>query len=642
MSRDEDSGGTEEALPQPPREAGPARPIGSDVSAVDPAEPGPAGESRPAAEAGDLIQPSAPAADLDAAEHDGAEHDGAEHGGAEDDFSEDHLDGHPAGDPGAGPVPATIAAGSARKPGQMPPRTLARRPARRWFSQRYSTSSVVLGSLACLLALVLVAGFLTAYLKYREVWDSITHVDVSADLHSSKLPPPDPNALNLLLIGSDSRLGENGVIGGSTGISGARSDTDMIVHIAPGERQVDVISFPRDTVVPILNCAPEDGTPGQTAQPGQIEQLNATFAYGGPGCLWETLEQETGIHINDFVELTFVGFEQAINALGGVNVCLPETVHDPMSGLNLGPGNHHIWGGQALEFWRTREDLGDGDDLQRIQRDQFLMASLLQGIEHSGLLSSPSKMLSVLDALTSNRNISVDDQLTPTQMLRIAEDLHGISTESVQFVTSPYTTYEPNPNWVQWEEPQAEDLFAAVAHDNTLPKSASKAKKGKAHKKSNGGKKAAGQPTSTPQPSSTPSVQPSQVQVAVYNGTTASNLATTTSAALTARGFDVIGQPLDAASDTYTDSVIEYASAAELPEAQYLEQQVGPAGDVQLQLDPQVSAGTMNLIVGSTFSALQPVPSSSSLENIASTYGGISGNVNICSDKAAFEGPDGQ
>jgi hypothetical protein len=251
-------------------------------------------------------------------------------------------------------------------------------------------------------------------------------------------------------------------------------------------------------------------------------------------------------------------------------------------------------------------------------------------------------MLSVLDALTSNRNISVDDQLTPTQMLRIAEDLHGISTESVQFVTSPYTTYEPNPNWVQWEEPQAEDLFAAVAHDNTLPKSASKAKKGKAHKKSNGGKKAAGQPTSTPQPSSTPSVQPSQVQVAVYNGTTASNLATTTSAALTARGFDVIGQPLDAASDTYTDSVIEYASAAELPEAQYLEQQVGPAGDVQLQLDPQVSAGTMNLIVGSTFSALQPVPSSSSLENIASTYGGISGNVNICSDKAAFEGPDGQ
>ncbi len=584
MSRDEDSSGVERAEPQESREAGPSKPIDSDASAADPVPAEPA-ESAPA---------------------------------------------------------SARSGGLTRKPGPTAPGKRPHRPVHRWFGGRYSTSSVALGGLAGLLALVLVAGSLAVYLKYREVWDSITRVDVTPDLSSPKLPPPDPNALNLLLIGSDSRAGENGVIGGSAGISGARSDTDMIVHIAPGERQIVVISFPRDTVVPILNCTPEDGTPGQTAQPGQIEQLNATFAYGGPGCLWETLEQETGIHINDFIELTFVGFEQAINALGGVNVCLPETVHDPMSGLNLGAGYHHIWGGQALEFWRTREDLGEGDDLQRIVRDQYLMAALLQGIEHSGLLSSPSKMLSVIDALSSNRNITVDDQLTPTQMFRIAEDLHGISTESVQFVTSPYTTYEPNPNWVQWEQPQAEDLFAAVAHDNALPKSTSTDEQGKHHKKSKHGKKATSEPAPTAQPSPTPPVQAAQVQVAVYNGTTASDLATTTSAALTARGFDVIGQPLDAASDTYTDSVIQYASSADLAKAQYLEQQVGPAGDVQLQLDPQVAAGTMNLIIGSTFSALQPVPSSSAVENIASTYGGITGNVNICSDQAAFAGPDGQ
>jgi LCP family protein required for cell wall assembly len=616
-----DSGGQESAQPQQPDEARSEEPIESDAS-----------------EAESASSESAIAAQNDAADQD-----------AEDRDARDHD---------AGPVPATIAAAAAdagpapaspvsgesaaRKPRPTPPGKGPRKRGRKWFGGRYPTSSVALGGLACLLAIVLVAGLLTAYLKYREVWDSITRVDVSADLHSSKLPPPDPNALNILLIGSDSRSGENGAIGGSTGISGARSDTVMLVHIAPGERQIVVISFPRDTVVPILKCTPEDGTQGQTAQPGQIEQLNATFAYGGPGCLWETLEEETGIHINDFMELTFVGFEQAINALGGVNVCLPETVHDPMSGLNLGAGYHHIWGGQALEFWRTREDLGEGDDLQRIVRDQYLMAALMQGIEHSGLLSSPTKMLGVLDALTSNRNITVDEQLSLSEMLRIADDLHGISTESVQFVTSPYTSYEPNPNWVQWEQPQAEDLFAAVAHDNSLPKSDSTAKKGKHGKGSKSGKIAASTPTPSPQPSSSGSVQPSQVRVAVYNGTTSGNLATTTSAALTARGFDVVGQPLDAASDTYTDSVIQYASAADLPEAQLLEQEVGPSGDVQLQLDPQLSGGTMNLILGSTFSALQPAPSSSPLENIASTYGGITGNVNICSDKAAFAGPDGQ
>jgi LCP family protein required for cell wall assembly len=627
MGRYQDSGGTERAMPQEPHEARPSDPVESDASAAGPApaEPAasaPAGEDASAHGTGN--DAGAPAANSPAAEGTAATGTAA------------------AGTAAAGTAPASpLSRDLVRKPGPAPPGKGPRRPRRRWFGGRYSTASVALGGLAGLLALVLVAGSLTVYAKYREVWDSITKVDVSPDLRSSSLPPPDPNALNLLLIGSDSRAGENGVIGGSTGISGARSDTVMLVHIAPGEQQVVVISFPRDTVVPILNCTPEDGTTGQTAQPGQVEQLNATFAYGGPGCLWETVEQETGIHINDFIELTFVGFEQAINALGGVDVCLPETVHDPMSGLNLGAGRHHIWGGQALEFWRTREDLGQGDDLQRIQRDQFLMASLLQGIEHSGLLSSPAKMLSVLDALTSNRNITVDDQLTLGQLLRIGEDLHGISTESVQFVTSPYTTYEPNPNWVQWEEPQAQDLFAAVAHDTSLPKSDVKARKGK---KAEHGKKAGSQPTPSPtvQPSPTASVQPSQVQVAVYNGSTTSNLATTTSAALTARGFDVIGQPLDAASDTYTDSVIQYASSADLAEAQFLAQEVGPSGDVQLQLDPQLTAGTMNLILGSTFSALQPVPSSSGLENIASTYGGISGNINICSDQSAFAGPDGQ
>jgi LCP family protein required for cell wall assembly len=667
MSRYEDSGGTGRAQPQEPHEAGPSEPIESDASAADPA-PAESTESGPAPETAspqaDQNDTSAAAADNDAS----AEADQTDASATDDNNDpsapgdNNELSAPAANGPEAEGIPAAVAAadstaaepapadsrsgGLKRKSRPTAPGKRPRRPGRRWFGGRYSTSSVALGGLAGLLALVLVAGSLAVYVKYREVWDSITRVDVSPDLRSSSLPPPDPNALNLLLIGSDSRSGENGAIGGSAGISGARSDTDMIVHIAPGERRVVVISFPRDTVVPILNCAPEDGTTGQTAQPGQVEQLNATFAYGGPGCLWETLEQETGIHINDFIELTFVGFEQAINALGGVNVCLPETVHDPMSGLNLGAGYHHIWGGQALEFWRTREDLGEGDDLQRIVRDQYLMAALLQGIEHSGLLSSPSKMLNVVDALSSNRNITVDDQLTPTQMFRIAEDMHGISTESVQFVTSPYTTYEPNPNWVQWEQPQAEDLFAAVAHDNALPKSTSTGKKSKHHKKSKRGKKAASEPTPTVQPSSTPlaqasQVQASQVRVAVYNGTTASNLATTTSAALTARGFDVIGQPLDASSDTYTDSVIQYASSADLAKAQYLAEQVGPAGDVQLQLDAQVSAGTMNLIIGSTFSALQPVPSSSALENIASTYGGINGNVNICSDQSAFAGPDG-
>jgi LCP family protein required for cell wall assembly len=394
----------------------------------------------------------------------------------------------------------------------------------------------------------------------------------------------------------------------------------MVLHIAPDAREVDVLSFPRDSVVPILSCAPEAGTSGQSAQPGQVEQINSTFAYGGPGCLWKTIEVTTGIHINDFIELDFVGFERAIDALGGVNVCLPEAVNDPMSGLDMSAGRHHVYGKEALAFWRTREDLGEGDDPQRIQRDQYLMASLLQGIEYTGLLHSPGKMLSVIDVLTGHDYVTTDEGLTPSQMLRIAEDLRGISTERVQFVTVPWTNYVNNYNWVQWVQPQAGDLFAAIAHDTRLPRTAKAAK----------GKHAA-----------TKAVKPSQVQVAVYNGTTTGGLATDTANALTERGFDVIGQAADAATDNYTTSVIDYATSADLAAAQTLEKQIG--GPVTLQADPQLGSPTLQLILGSGFTSLKSSapPASTGVPNLVTTYGGISGNVNICSDKAAFSGPDG-
>ncbi len=512
-----------------------------------------------------------------------------------------------------------------------PPAPPARRPGPR-PGRKHRTATLVVRSLAVLLAVVVAGGSLAVYLKYRSVWDGIARVDVSGDLQAPNRPPVDPNAINLLLIGSDSRVGVNGSIGGTGGadaIDGARSDTIIIVHIAPGSHEVDVISVPRDSVVPILNCTPEGGTTGQSAQPlDDIEQVNATFAYGGPGCLWETIEQTTGIHINDFIELTFSGFEQVINELGGVNVCLPEAVDDPMSNLDLSAGMHHIYGPEALAFWRTREDLGLGSDPQRIQRDQFLMASLFQGIEHSSLLKSPTTMLSIIDALTSHQDIVTDTGLTPEVMLRIAEDLRGLKGDSVQFVTVPWTTYtgnaqwidsseEPtsgNSDWVQWVQPEANSLFSAIAHDTTLPTTSSSSP-----------------PVQT--------VSPADVQVQVLNGTTTAGLATSTSASLSQLGYDVVGSPADAATDTYTKSVIEYKDAAELPAAQTLEQIVSSS---QLQEDPSLTGSGVELILGSSFTSLGSSSSgSSSVSNLAATYGGITGNTNICDDSSAFAGPDG-
>jgi LCP family protein required for cell wall assembly len=483
-------------------------------------------------------------------------------------------------------------------------------------------STLILGSVAVFLAVVLAGGSLAAYAKYRSVWDGISRIDVSADLNT-KRPPADPHAQNILLIGSDTRVGVNGAIGGTGGIAGARSDTVMVLHVAPGAHQVAVISIPRDSVVPILSCAPEDGTSGQTAEPSyDVEQINSTFAYGGPGCLWKTIEQTTGIHINDFVQLTFSGFEQVIDTLHGVNVCLPQAVDDPVSGLNLPAGRHHVYGREALAFWRTREDVGLGDDPQRIQRDQFLMASLVQGIERSGLLTSPTTMLKVIDTLTSRHYVTTDSGLSATAMLHLGEDLRGISAGSVQFVTVPWTTYTGNAqwasssqtpatgnvNWVQWAQPQANNLFTAIAHDDKLPSAK----------------------TSSVKP-----VSPADVNVRVFNGTNSVGLGSSTAASLRARGFHVIGQAKDAQNPNYTSTVIQYAGAAELPAAQTL---AGLFTKVTLVPDADLTNATLHLIVGSTFTSLKSATPSSGIGNLATTYDGITANVNICSDSAAFSG----
>jgi LCP family protein required for cell wall assembly len=488
---------------------------------------------------------------------------------------------------------------------QERPQRGGRRSAR---GHRRSPLMLASSILAAVVAVSLVGGSLYAYAKYRSVWDSIKRVDVSGDLNGIKQPPVDPHAINILLIGSDTRSGVNGKIGGRA--AGQRSDTVMVLHVAPGAHRAVVLSFPRDSVVPVYSCTPEAGSPGQTEDLGQVEQINATFADGGPGCLMKTIIEQTHIHINDFVELTFIGFEKVINDLGGVNVCLPAAVDDQASGLKLSAGRHHIYGGQALAFWRTRENLGEGSDLQRIQRDQFLMASLLQGIEKSGLLTSTSKLTSVIGDVASH--MTTDKDLDQSRMLTIAQSTKGLSSKSVQFIEVPTQTYPQNTNWVQFT-PQAPQLFAAIAHDTKLPKTKKK-------------------PTAT-----LTAVKPAQVSVEVLNGSGINLQAAAGANDLSERGFNVTGTgPAD--NINYTASVVEYATAKDKPAAELVKKQVS---EVEILRNPSLTPGTVELILGSSFTALK-APSATSTSNLTQTFGGITGSTKICKDHSAFSGPDGE
>jgi anionic cell wall polymer biosynthesis LytR-Cps2A-Psr (LCP) family protein len=135
--------------------------------------------------------------------------------------------------------------------------------------------------------------------------------------------------------------------------------------------------------------------------------------------------------------------------------------------LRLAPGEHHINGVTYLEFWRTREATGNGSDLQRIQRDDYLLTQTLQQVRHVDLLGNPVRLLRVVSDTAGA--LTTDSGLSQSGLLQIAESLHSVPARDYQFIEASNVLYPPNPNWVEFEQPQASQLFSAIAHDAVLP-----------------------------------------------------------------------------------------------------------------------------------------------------------------------------
>lgn len=477
----------------------------------------------------------------------------------------------------------------------------------------------LLSWLAIAATAIIVVGSLFAYGLFRNVADSIRHDNVTAAM-LGKRPPKLDGSVNILVIGSDSRSGTHGHYG--YGIYGSRSDTSMLLHISPDHTKAVVVSFPRDSMVPVLQCLRDGhGHPGQQAAPGQTEQLNSAYSFGGAACLWKTLEQTTHIHIDHFVEVNFSGFKSIVNDVGGVKVCLPFPIQDPASGLNLTAGVHNIGGAQALAFVRERH-VGLGSDLQRIQRQQYFLASAMQKIKQTNVLGNPTQLYSVVHDVA--QSLTTDSGLTLSTMVSIAYGMRGLSSGGLQFISLPVVPDPADPqNRVDWAQPQASQLFSAIAHDTHLSKAI------RAAKHAHGKKRKPAQ-----------KVSPSQVQVDVLDGSGAVGVAGTTAAALTSRGFNVIGEG-NAPNFSYTSTVIQYSSASQMPAVNTLKAELGQA---QVQQSGSVQAGTISLILGSDFTGLaSPQPAGSkgtSVNSLSKNYGGISGSTNICKDSAAFAGPD--
>jgi LCP family protein required for cell wall assembly len=296
-----------------------------------------------------------------------------------------------------------------------------------------------------------------------------------------------------------------------------------------------MVSIPRDSVVDIPECQLEDGT---TIPARDAQMFNSAFSEGGAACTIRTVEALTDIRIDHHVVIDFTGFKDMVNALGGVQVCVPYDVNDPQSHLNLEAGRQNVKGQQALAYVRTRHGLGDGSDLSRIDRQQAFLGSLISKVRSKGLLLRPDRLYNFLAAAT--QSITTDPDLGSLNALRkLAQDVKGLDTKDVTFVTVPNEPYVLDPNRVQWKD-SADSLWRALRFDQPLP-----------------GKKPTPSPTSSPSIAGPPlRTPPENVSVQVLNGSGVTGEASRLAVELTKAGFNVVGVGNADRSDYATTTVL--------------------------------------------------------------------------------------
>lgn len=330
----------------------------------------------------------------------------------------------------------------------------------------------------------------------------------------------EPNAagqtpLNILLIGSDSRNStENLELGGSKESVGTkpRGDVQMLIHLSAGRKHASVVSIPRDTRVDIPEC--EDPETGDT-YPATNDIINASLARGGAGCTLATWENLTGAYIDHWMTIDFAGVVKMADAIGGVEVCVEQNVHDrPLpgvpggSGLKLEKGKQKVQGKQALQWLRTRHAFKS--DLGRAEAQHMYMNSMIRTLKKQNVFTDTGRLMNLAEAAT--------DSLTVSEEIGSVDDLYGLGmqlktvpTDRITMTTMPTVEDPQNRNHLVPDGADAEKVWAMVRDDVAFD---NKGKKSDAKKK-----------PAKEQASGDPAAEDGEIGIVVQNGTRSSTLA---------------------------------------------------------------------------------------------------------------------
>ncbi|WP_431957515.1 LCP family protein [Nocardia lijiangensis] len=263
----------------------------------------------------------------------------------------------------------------------------------------------------------------------------------------------DTPGTNWLLVGSDGRNGlspeqeQELATGGDVGPE--RTDTIMLVHI-PKSGPATLVSLPRDSYV---------GIPGHGK-----DKLNAAFAIGGPQLLVQTVETATGLRIDHYAQIGFAGFASVVDTLGGIDVCVPKPIDDPLAGINLEAGCQTLNGPESLGFVRSRATALA--DIDRMNNQRLFMAALLEKATSGATLANPFTLWPL--AGDTARSLKVDEDDHIWDLGRLGWAMRG-DTVATTVPVGGFDDVSGSGNVLLWDKTKASAFFDALANDRSIP-----------------------------------------------------------------------------------------------------------------------------------------------------------------------------
>ncbi len=257
--------------------------------------------------------------------------------------------------------------------------------------------------------------------------------DILGDRPRQYVDPDGGKPVNVLILGVDFRGGADP----------GRSDTTILLHLSADRERAYGVSVPRDLMVDRPAC--KDLSSGSTSPETGPVMWNAAYTLGGSACTVAQFEHMTGILVNHFVVVKFQAFRDVANALGGVPVCVPKTIDDPVHKIYLPAGRYDATGETAVSYVRARYMVGDGSDIGRMLRQQAFLASMVRKATSLGTLGNPVKAYKFLDAATKSF-VTDPDLGRIANLVGMGRAVRHIGLDRIDFLTMPFGPYAPDPN----------------------------------------------------------------------------------------------------------------------------------------------------------------------------------------------------